>query len=180
MVVVSGIFLISAALLAHVISDYDDEFADKIAVYTTRANQALAAAAATSAPVLFLCFGSLCVSNGRFCGADSDGGGKAMIAIGAVLTAWTGYYVWYLLRQQKHEVFADIWRVLFPVLVGGDLFTVFGAICVDSHVAFGEQGLKQCGVGGLDGGLVMVCLGALLVTGVAICSAGESSMQPSF
>ena len=95
-----------------------------------------------------------------------------MVAVGAVLTAWTGYYMWYLLRQAEREVFADAWRFLYAGWVGGDLFVVFGAICVDSYAGFGTSGLNQCGVGGFDGGLVMICLGALMVSAAAACVAG--------
>eukprot|EP00937_MAST-01D_sp_MAST-1D-sp2_P006388 g6388.t1 len=167
MVVFGGVFLVAAALLAH-LATFSEEYAKQLAVWSERANTVVAVSVMAAGPVLLVDFGAMCVANGHFCGPASNGskaGGKAMAAVGGVLTAFTCYCVWYQFMKEGQQVFAEAWRVLAGCFVAGELFSVFGAICVDSYVAFGEGGSYLCGEGGFEGGIVMLSVAGVCILG---------------
>ena len=75
--------------------------------------------------------------------------------------------MWYRFHAAGKFVYASAWKLVFGMFLAGKLFVVFGAICVDSNVAYGAIGLKHCGDGGVDGGIAMLSIG-----GVMACCAG--------
>ena len=171
-----GVMVIAAALCAHCTSDCSDEVASRMAKYTTPFMTAMGTGVSIAGPICLVVFGSTCVELGRHCTASTSSG-KGMIASGAVLSAWTGYYVWYRFHVAERHVYATAWKVVFGAYIAGKLFIVFGAICVDSDHAFGADGWQQCGVGGLDGGIAMLCIGGALALCAGVAITGKHPLR---
>jgi hypothetical protein len=162
-----GVVMLVAAAAAALVSlgmaiyllGADDAAHETMAAFSRPASLALTALGVTCGPPLLLSFGATCVANGSFCGVASGavgahGRGVAMLTVGAFGALGVCAF------QPRHTAaLAYCARLACAALAMGFPLTALGAVCVDSG------GATHCGAGGLDGGLAMVVLGALLLLG---------------
>jgi hypothetical protein len=116
-----------------------------------------------AAPGLLLVFGTLCRSEGEYCGAGGDEGGYAMLAVGAlILVAGFVYFMHERSEYKNTSEYVQNVIFIFVLYTAGALMAVFGSVCEVS------DGAEHCGVGQLPGGKAMLAIGPVFMMTASI------------